>query len=78
MLFRSNNLLIIAVPKEVRAALMEKTEAQKARTEIEQIEKEQISIQSKIHQKEESSPVIIIEKKNGNTIASTRIHIIKL
>ena len=66
-----NNLLIVAVPKEVRAALMDKSEAQKARTEAEQIEKEQISIQTKINQKEETNPVIIIEKKNGNTYAKT-------
>ena len=66
-----NNLLIVAVPKEVRAALMDKSESQKARTEAEQIEKEQISIQTRLQQKQETSTVIIIEKKNGNTIAST-------
>jgi hypothetical protein len=66
-----NNLLIVAVPKEVRAALMDKSESQKARTEAEQIEKEQISIQTKLQQKQETNSVIIIEKKNGNTIAST-------
>ena len=66
-----NNLLIIAVPKEVRAALMEKLEQQKQHQEIEQIEKEQISIQTKQQQEKQPTPVIIIEKKNGNTIAST-------
>jgi len=66
-----NNLLIIAVPKEIMAALQERNESQRQRNEAEQIEKEQISIQSKFHQKEEASPVIIIEKKNGNTTART-------
>lgn len=66
-----NNLLIIAVPKEIRAALMEKNEQQKTRTEAEQIEKEQISAQSKIHQKQIPLPIIVIEQKNGITTAKT-------
>ena len=66
-----NNLLIVAVPKEIRASLMEKSESHKARTEMEQIEKEQISSQSKLLQKEESTPIIIIEKKNNTTSAKT-------
>ena len=66
-----NNLLIVAVPKEVRMALTERSDSQKVRNEAEQIEKEQISIQSKKEQKQETSPVIIIEKKNGNTYART-------
>lgn len=66
-----NNLLIVAVPREVRMALHEKSESQRVKSEAEQIEKEQISIQSRIKEKEESSPVIIIEKKVGSTQART-------
>ena len=66
-----NNLLIIAVPKEVRDSLQEKAEAQRHRHEIEQIEREQISIQSRVHQKDSASPVIIVEQKNNSTTART-------
>jgi len=66
-----NNLLIVAVPKEVRMALIDRSESQKAKQESDQIEKEQISIQTRKDQKQESSSIIIIEKKNGNTLART-------
>ena len=66
-----NNLLIVAVPKEVRMALHDRAESQKAKQESDQIEKEQISIQNKKEQKQEATPVIIVEKKNGNTLART-------
>ena len=66
-----NNLLIVAVPKEVRMALIDRSESQKVRQEADQIEKEQISIQTKKEQKQETNPVIIVEKKNGNTLART-------
>ena len=67
-----NNLLIVAVPKEVRESLQEKNEQQRTRQEIEQIEKEQLSLQhAKINQKESLSPVIIVEKNSGNTTART-------
>ena len=66
-----NNLLIVAVPKEVRMALIDRSESQKQRNEAEQIEKEQIYVQGRKEQKQETNPVIIIEKKNGNTYAKT-------
>jgi hypothetical protein len=67
-----NNLLIIAVPKEIRESLQEKNEAQRHRQEMEQIEREQSSTQGKIHQKESTTQVIIIEQKNNNTTARTK------
>jgi hypothetical protein len=66
-----NNLLIVAVPKEVMASLQERSEQQRQRNESEQIEKEQISIQNKKEQKQETNPVIIIEKKATSTLAKT-------
>jgi len=66
-----NNMLIVAVPKEVLAELHEAEEAQK-QNEIDQIEKHQISITNKANNnKGAASPVIIVENKNGSTTART-------
>jgi len=66
-----NNMLIVAVPKEVLAELHEAEEAQK-QNEIDQMEKHQISITNKTNNnKSAASPVIIVENKNGSTTART-------
>ena len=66
-----NNMLIVAVPKEILTSLQEKSEQQKLRTEAEHIEKEQ-QLDNKLKlTKNSSTPVIIVETKNNNTTART-------
>ena len=66
-----NNMLIVAVPKEILTSLQEKSEQQKLITEAEQIEKEQ-QLGNKLKLiKNSSTPVIIVETKNNNTTART-------
>jgi len=71
-----NNLLIVAVPKEVRDSLKEKTEKQKE-AETFQLELQQITNKSEGQQQDQNktssdNSVIIVENKNGNIVAYTK------